>query len=268
MKFLVFFMDLAKSACFKYILLLLFFFFMAAAIRLLKNNRRLKEENKSLVLQCQKSEEKNKSLLLRCQKLEAELNYKKQKSQEYRDRQEAEEAEKADFEEHSAEYCSLKDSCMNRNESRFFYYINNALKKIFRGPEREDFIVFPQVSIHAFINMPDDNRKSLLLSKNIDYLVCQRFQKVKTGKNNKPYKSYFYRPRIAIELDGPSHWQPIYGEEALQKQKEDDALKDNLFNGLGIPFIRHRLTDGRIRKSDEAAIKEKLQEAVKSIANR
>lgn len=48
---------------------------------------------------------------------------------------------------------------------------------------------------------------------------------------------YFPRLRLAIELNGPTHYQPIYGEEALQKTQRKDVLKQQEMRNLGIDLI-------------------------------
>jgi len=44
----------------------------------------------------------------------------------------------------------------------------------------------------------------------------------------------------AVEVDGPSHTLPVYGDEALTKQRAADAEKDGLILGAGLVMIRVR----------------------------
>ncbi len=44
--------------------------------------------------------------------------------------------------------------------------------------------------------------------------------------------------KVAIEVDGPSHFLPIWGEEALEKNQRADADKDGLLLGSGYCVIR------------------------------
>ena len=43
---------------------------------------------------------------------------------------------------------------------------------------------------------------------------------------------------IAIEVDGPSHFEPVWGEDALKKNKTYDSKKTGLLLGKGISLIR------------------------------
>jgi very-short-patch-repair endonuclease len=43
---------------------------------------------------------------------------------------------------------------------------------------------------------------------------------------------------VAIEIDGPSHFFPIYGEEVLKKKIEADQRKNDLLIGEGFTVIR------------------------------
>lgn len=47
-----------------------------------------------------------------------------------------------------------------------------------------------------------------------------------------------YKEGLAIEVDGPTHWDPIYGEENLAKVKEKDGRKDLMLNGLNWKVLR------------------------------
>jgi len=49
---------------------------------------------------------------------------------------------------------------------------------------------------------------------------------------------------IAIEVDGPTHFLPIHGQEHLQKQQERDARKDEELNSLGYNVLRIRDNNG------------------------
>ena len=43
---------------------------------------------------------------------------------------------------------------------------------------------------------------------------------------------------IAIEIDGPLHFEDIWGEERLHKSKKRDRLKDGLISSVGLILIR------------------------------
>lgn len=43
---------------------------------------------------------------------------------------------------------------------------------------------------------------------------------------------------IAIEVDGPSHFEPVWGNDSLQKNKKSDKKKSGLIIGKGLKLIR------------------------------
>lgn len=59
-----------------------------------------------------------------------------------------------------------------------------------------------------------------------------------------------YLPKLntAIEVDGPSHFKPIWGNEVLQRNRKADAQKDGLLLGMGMCVIRIRQTKGLSEK--------------------
>lgn len=49
--------------------------------------------------------------------------------------------------------------------------------------------------------------------------------------------------KIAIEIDGPSHTLPIYGDDRLESTIKSDEKKNNLLLGMGYVVIRIRYVD-------------------------
>jgi very-short-patch-repair endonuclease len=47
---------------------------------------------------------------------------------------------------------------------------------------------------------------------------------------------------LAIEVDGPSHFSPIWGQEALDRNKKYDEKKNGLLTGKGLSLIRIKQT--------------------------
>ena len=88
------------------------------------------------------------------------------------------------------------------------------------------------------------------------YLVEERTTNYTSGKSFEidialPSES------IAIEVDGPTHFLPIYGEEHLEQQRERDARKDELVNSAGYNMLRVQDNNGplsqlRIDKIEQA----------------
>jgi very-short-patch-repair endonuclease len=47
---------------------------------------------------------------------------------------------------------------------------------------------------------------------------------------------------VAIEIDGPSHFEPVWGDDALQKNKKYDTKKNGIILGKGLTLIRIKQT--------------------------
>lgn len=77
------------------------------------------------------------------------------------------------------------------------------------------------------------------------------------------------KEKIAIEVDGPTHFLPIHGEEHLKSQQERDARKDELVNSAGYHMLRIRDNNGPLSKVRidriEQAIKEIKQDGGASV---
>ena len=71
---------------------------------------------------------------------------------------------------------------------------------------------------------------------------------------------------IAIEVDGPSHFKPVWGEEALKRNQEYDNKKNGLLIGKGISLIRVKQIKD-FSKSRAKVIFGRLMEAIADIKN-
>lgn len=71
---------------------------------------------------------------------------------------------------------------------------------------------------------------------------------------------------IVIEVDGPSHFEPVWGEDALQRNKKYDNKKNGLIIGKGLKLIRIKQTKD-FSKSRALLVCEKLLEKIAEILN-
>lgn len=218
----------------KYVILF-FILFLFIILRLRKKCSRTKKENQELKQQIQLQNQKADDF--KEKKANIQLN----------------------LENNLRDYYSLKNSCMNNNESRVFFYLNCILDEFFSDlKERENFVVFPQVSLHSFIKinsgiendyMARDIALQNLGGKNVDFIICQRYKKD---------SYYLYRPVILIEVDGKSHrTSSIFGKETFSKQQKNDAFKNNITAVLGLPLFRYE-HDDNITRGDRDKIKQEL----------
>lgn len=53
---------------------------------------------------------------------------------------------------------------------------------------------------------------------------------------------------VALEIDGPSHYEPIFGQEALEKTQHADTEKNGLLLMKGISVVRIKQTTSSITK--------------------
>jgi very-short-patch-repair endonuclease len=68
-----------------------------------------------------------------------------------------------------------------------------------------------------------------------------QFHKEHLLKNQKLQIDLFIpKLRVAIEIDGPSHFRPVWGEDNLERNKRSDRQKTGLILGQGFVLIRIR----------------------------
>lgn len=69
---------------------------------------------------------------------------------------------------------------------------------------------------------------------------CDRHVKRKIRNERFHIDILLHYPNIAIEVDGPVHFDPIYGEERLERNRAKDKRKDGLMTEMGLIIIRVR----------------------------
>ena len=74
---------------------------------------------------------------------------------------------------------------------------------------------------------------------------------------------YLSELKAIIEIDGPSHFLPIWGEEKLQKQIKADENKTGLILSKGFAIIRVKHISDKLSLSDKHILKDRLIEILK-----
>ena len=69
---------------------------------------------------------------------------------------------------------------------------------------------------------------------------------------------------VAIEVDGPSHFLPIWGQKTLQRNQKSDAQKNGLLLGKGLIIVRVRYQSALSHKN-KRDISNKLLSLIKQI---
>lgn len=70
---------------------------------------------------------------------------------------------------------------------------------------------------------------------------------------------------IVIEVDGPSHQLPIWGDEAFKKRQKLDADKNGLLLSKGYVIIRFKFNDNKLSLYNKTMAMNKIIEIVQSV---
>jgi len=102
-----------------------------------------------------------------------------------------------------------------------------------------------------------------------NYLIEEGYKVLKHKEHflkNEKFHLDLYLPeqRIAIEVDGPMHFKPVYGEEKLNKRQAADSSKNGLVLSGGMVLIRVKL-DKRQSQRYIRSLKAKLLGLIKEI---
>lgn len=93
------------------------------------------------------------------------------------------------------------------------------------------------------------------------------FHKEQTLANTKLQIDLFLpKMRVAIEVDGPSHFEPVWGSDVLKRNKSYDNKKNGLILGKGLVLIRIKQTKD-FSKSRANLIYKELKNYLDNIIN-
>jgi very-short-patch-repair endonuclease len=79
---------------------------------------------------------------------------------------------------------------------------------------------------------------------------------------------YFPKLKTIIEIDGPSHFLPVWGEDKLQKQIKSDKVKTGLILSKGFAIIRVKHLSDSLSLSRQEELKNNLIELLESIESK
>lgn len=107
-----------------------------------------------------------------------------------------------------------------------------------------------------------------LLQELINHGYKVEFHKEQILSNTKLQIDLFLpEANIAIEVDGPSHFEPVWGEEVLQRNQKYDNTKTGLIIGRKMNLIRIK-QEKDFSKSRASVIFSRLMEAIADVANK
>lgn len=74
--------------------------------------------------------------------------------------------------------------------------------------------------------------------------------------------------KLAIEVDGPVHYLPIFGEERLEKTRLADADKNGLLISHGVYVLRIKCDHSKLSRHLKRVVKQKLLDHIEKVKNK
>ena len=125
---------------------------------------------------------------------------------------------------------------------------------------------------YEFLNKRDKGlREALVKGSSLEMIVYQflidegynveRHRKFLIDNEKMSVDLYLNDYNLVIEIDGPSHQLPIWGEEKLNKTQQIDQKKDGLLLDSGIRIIRVKFNK-KVYLADQEYIKKELKKII------
>lgn len=167
--------------------------------------------------------------------------------------------------------------------------IGNSVMKSWDELSDNELEARRQKSKEKWNNLDDDTKEHILrmankavrvaskegskLEKYILKVLLQKgmvveFHKEQTLSNTKLQIDLFLPTmNLAIEVDGPSHFEPVWGKDSLNRNKKYDSKKEGLIIGKGWTLIRIKQTKD-FSKARANAICNSLLETISNLSNK
>lgn len=167
--------------------------------------------------------------------------------------------------------------------------ISKGMKKAWKEMDEETYKKYVERSRLRMVNMPEDERQRMTeaaikgihtagkegskLEKFVFTeltkmgFVVEFHKKNLIANQNLEIDLYVPACKTIIEIDGPSHFLPIWGEEKLQKQIRADSSKNGLVLSKGFIMFRIRAIGDKVSLINQEKLKKILKETLTSISN-
>ena len=101
-----------------------------------------------------------------------------------------------------------------------------------------------------------------LISLGVKY---ERHKKSLIPNQNLEIDIYLPEHRAVIEVDGPTHFLPIFGQARLENQIKRDMKKNGLLMGYGYVILRIKMLSGTFTLVDEVNVKNWLKDVLPTV---
>lgn len=127
-----------------------------------------------------------------------------------------------------------------------------------------------QAKAHAAIRRAADDGSKMELFL-VDYLMTKGKEVIhhsehKVGVENMEIDILLPVERIAVEIDGPSHFLPIWGEDSLHRNRVADNKKNGLLLAGGFHVVRIRDKSKKITRKIERDLIQSIEDAIQKLA--
>ena len=157
---------------------------------------------------------------------------------------------------------------LNAKEKKYRSQIGKEAWSKKSDEEKESFIAQAQEAIRKSSRV-GSKLEHFLLSELSSRKVRVEFHKEHMLVNERLEIDLFIPElSVAIEVDGPSHFEPVWGEEALEKTQSSDRQKSGLILSMGLVLIRIKHTKGlseKYKRETLADLKNELEKIKRRI---
>ena len=161
----------------------------------------------------------------------------------------------------------LQKTWSNISEEEYKHRVDGAKKRWNKMSEKEK----QEMHVSAIKAIQKAGKEGSKLEKFIKYELTKAGYEIEIHKKNLlPNENleidmYFPKLKAIIEIDGPSHFLPIWGAEKLQKQIKADEVKTGLILSRGFIIIRVKNLHNSISLHNQEKLKNNLMTKLSEI---
>ena len=161
---------------------------------------------------------------------------------------------------------SMEKRWKNTSIKKYQEHVDKAKKRWYNMPEHERQSMTKSATKAIQKAGKEGSKLEKFIRRELSsFFIVESHKKNLIPNENLEIDIYIPKLKTIIEIDGPSHFLPIWGEEKLQKQIKADENKTGLILGKGFAIIRVKNLSDSVSLSKQHKLKERLIELLGDI---
>jgi very-short-patch-repair endonuclease len=163
----------------------------------------------------------------------------------------------------------MKEAWKNMDEDMYNQYVERSRLQMLNMPEEDRQKMYESAIKAVQVAGKEGSKLEKFVFSELTKMgyVVEFHKKNLIVNQNLEIDLYIPSCKTIIEIDGPSHFLPIWGEDKLQKQIKADSAKTGLILSKGFVILRVKSVKDKVSLASQQILKKILKETLSKISN-